>query len=156
MKRGLPFALVLLLSACAGSDEIMTALPPGYVDNAAEIVAQADWSSPETITMTLVNYEFQPSELTFHRDRPVRLVLVNPTTTDHSMVSEQFFKDIALKQVSGGGTAVAGPWLKKVVVPAGQTKEVWFVPARYGAYSFECDVTGHAAFGMSGLVNVVP
>ncbi len=148
--------VVLGLSACAGEDVVNTALPPGYLSAAPEIVAAADWSDPDTITVTLSNYEFTPSELTLHRDRATRLVLVNSTTKDHTMVAAQFFKEVAVRQLVGPTGAVPAPWVSKVVVPAGQTKEIWLVPAHYGAFRFECDVTGHSAFGMNGLINVIP
>ena len=148
--------LVLALAACAGNDAVSTALPPNYLRDAPEIVAAADWSAPDTITVTLANYRFDPSELTFHRDHPTRLVLVNPTTSDHSVVAPQFFKEVAVRQLVGPGGAVPAPWISKVVVPAGQTREIWLVAARYGAYRFESDVTGDSALGMNGLINVIP
>jgi uncharacterized cupredoxin-like copper-binding protein len=146
--------LFLGLGGCAGSDVTHASLPPNYLASAAQIVAAADWSSPETITVTMANFEFTPSELTLRRDRPTRLVFVNPTTKDHTVVADAFFREVATHKIVGSSGAAAAPWLSKMVVPAGQTKELWLVAARYGAYRFECDVTGHSAFGMSGLINV--
>ena len=120
------------------------------------MVAAADWSAPETIAVAITNYAYQPAELTLHRDRPTRLVLTNTTTTDHSIVAPQFFREVASKQLVGPDGTVAAPWITKVVVPAGQTREIWLLPAHYGAFRFECDVTGHSAFGENGLINVVP
>jgi uncharacterized cupredoxin-like copper-binding protein len=142
------------LSACAGSDVVDRLQPPGYVSDAADIAAQADWSAPETVTVQLSNYQFSPDELRFHRDRATRLVLVNVSDSDHTFVSKPFFSGIAVKQLLGPDQAIAAPWVEKVVVPAGQTKELWFVPVRYGAYKFECTVAGHATLGMTGLINV--
>ncbi|MDO8605896.1 MAG: hypothetical protein Q7R40_05130 [Phaeospirillum sp.] len=152
----LTLPVILGLSACAGSDAVSTALPPGYLSAAREIVAAADWSNPETVTVTLANYRFSPGEFDLHRDRPTRLVLVNPTATDHAMVAEQFFREVAVRQLVGPTGTTPAPWISKVVIPAGQTREIWLVPARYGAFRFKCDVTGHSAFGMNGLINVIP
>lgn len=157
MIRGVVLALSLLgLGACAGSDAVSTRLPPGFVSNAAEIVAGADWASPETVTVTISGHAFQPSELTFHRDRATRLVLVNATDSDHGIAARQFFADIAVESIRGGSQILRGPWIESLAVPAGQTKELWFVPARYGAYAFECSALGHPSLGERGLIDVVP
>lgn len=156
MKRLLaPLLLLPLLAACAGEDQISRYQPPGYLPNAAELSSQADWSTPDVVEVQLVNHAFVPNELTFHRNRPTRLILRNPSTSDHTFVSEQWFPTIAVRQLVGRDITATTPWVEKVVVPAGETKELWFVPARYGAYTFECTVTGHALLGMKGVVNVV-
>lgn len=151
MKRFVPW-LVLMLGACAGQDEIGRLQPAGYIPDAARMVAEANWSAPETISVTLADHAFSPDQLDFHRDRPTRLVLRNATDGDHSVVSPGFFQAIAVRQLGES----AGPYVEKIVVPAGQTKEMWFVPGRYGAWRFECDVTGHALLGEKGLVNIGP
>ncbi|MCR6633194.1 MAG: cupredoxin domain-containing protein [Magnetospirillum sp.] len=154
MKR---FAVILplLLAACAGEDQISRYQPRGYLAEASELSNQADWSAPDVVEVTLVNHAFVPDELTFHRNRPTRLVLRNQSTSDHTFVSEQWFPTIAVRQLVGRDVTATTPWVEKVVIPAGETKELWFVPARYGAYTFECTVPGHSLLGMKGVVNVV-
>lgn len=153
MKR-LALLLPLVLAACAGSDVVSHDQPVGYARNARQAVEQADWSAPRTIEMKLVNHAFVPDEITVKRGEPVRLVLVNPSSKDHTFVSKDFFKGIGVKQLIGPKGAEAGPWVEKVVVEEGTTKELWFVPLRYGSFQFECTVTGHALLGMKGVVNV--
>ena len=155
MKRLFAPLLLTVLAACAGEDQISRYQPAGYLPNAAELSSQADWSAPDTVEVQLVNHAFVPNELTFRRDRPTRLILRNPSKSDHTFVSEQFFPTIAVRQLVGQDITATTPWVEKVVVPAGETKELWFVPARYGAYTFECTVTGHALLGMKGIINVV-
>ncbi|WP_161539576.1 cupredoxin domain-containing protein [Paramagnetospirillum kuznetsovii] len=155
MRRFL-LALPFALAACAGSDVISPTLPPNYLSDAPRILAATDWSNPDSVTVTMTNFEFSPSELNLRRDRAVRLVFVNPSTKDHTVVSDQFFREVATRQVVGPNGATAAPWLSKLVVPSGETKEIWLVPARYGAYHFQCDVTGHSALGMNGIINVIP
>lgn len=149
-------ALALVLSACAGSDGVKTALPPNYLKDAPEIAAAADWSDPETVSITIGTYAFSPSEINLHRDRATKLVVSNPTTSDHALVSDQFFREVAVLQLVGPGGTTKAPWVSKVVIPAGQTREIWLVPARYGSYRYECDVTGHSSLGENGLINVIP
>jgi hypothetical protein len=153
--RRLSLLLVLALAACAGDDRYSRDQPIGYLPDAGAISSQADWSNPETVEVVLVNHAFVPNELTFRRDRPTRLVLKNQSGSDHTFVSGQFLKTIAVRQLVGRDVTATTPWVEKVVIPAGETKELWFVPARYGAFPFECTVTGHALLGMKGIVNVV-
>lgn len=154
MKRLLAL-LPLILAGCAGSDDISADQPIGFVKNAREVVEQSDWSNPQVVEIELANYAFRPDEFTVRRGHPVKLVLRNTSTKDHTFVSKPFFKGIAVKQVLSNQGAVAGPYVEKIVVEENATKEVWFVPTRYGAYQFECTVTGHAMLGMKGVVNVV-
>ncbi|MDA8232422.1 MAG: cupredoxin domain-containing protein [Magnetospirillum sp.] len=148
-------ALAVALAACAGTDELSRLQPPGYIADAQQLVARADWSAPEVVTVAISDYAFTPNELTFHRDRPARLVLKNTSDTDHTFVSKGFFQAIAVERVAGPEGEKSGPYVEKIVIPAGQTKELWFIPGRYGAWTFECTRPGHALLGMTGVVNVV-
>ncbi|BAE49593.1 hypothetical protein [Paramagnetospirillum magneticum] len=144
-----------LLAACAGSDSVSNRLPPGFVSNAAEIVAGADWAAPEEVRITIADHAFRPAEWVFHRDRATRLVLVNATESDHGLKARAFFTDIAVESVRGGGQVLKGPWIESLAIPAGETKELWFVPARFGSYSFECSAVGHPSLGERGVIDVV-
>ncbi len=99
---------------------------------------------------------YAPRRLEVERRADGSLVLANPTARDHAIVADQFFREVAVRQLVGPTGTTPAPWVSKVVVPAGQTREIWLVPARYGAYRFECDVTGHSALGENGLINVIP
>jgi uncharacterized cupredoxin-like copper-binding protein len=146
----------LLLAGCAASDTVSTLQPPGYLAKAPALVAAADWSAPDTVSLRLGANGFAPSELLFHRDRPTRLVIHNATTSDHDLEAEQFFRDIAVWRLTGPDGERTAPWVESIGLPAGQTREVWFIPARYGAYRFECSRLGHASLGERGLISVEP
>lgn len=154
MKRFL-WALPMVLAACAGEDVVSKRQPVGYLPDAIQLTAATNWRKPETIELDLVNHAFIPNEITVKRNKPYRLVLTNGSTSDHTFVSDGLFRSMAVRQlVSRAGTSTA-PWVEKITITAGETKELWFVPARYGAFPFECTVTGHALLGMKGVVNVV-
>lgn len=153
MKRFL-LALPILLAACAGEDLVSNRQPLGYLPDAAKLSSEADWHKPETVEIRLVNHAFVPNEFTVRRNKPFRLVLRNNSSSDHTFVSEGLFKSMAVRQLVGRGVTYTAPWVEKVTIPAGETKELWFVPARYGAFPFECTVAGHALLGMKGVVNV--
>jgi uncharacterized cupredoxin-like copper-binding protein len=145
-----------LLAACAPTDEVSRRLPPNYLANAAERVAAADWSDPETVTLTLGASGFVPAELTLRRDRPTRLVVVNASGADHELVAPEFFRDVAVERLSGPDGVTRAAWVSRVGLPAGQTREIWLIAARFGAYRFECGRLGHAALGERGLISVEP
>lgn len=147
--------LPLAVAACAGPDRVSHDQPPGYLKTAREVVAQADWSNPRVVEMDLVNHAFRPDELTFRRGEPVRLILRNTSTSDHTFVSEPFFRGIAVRKLVTPQETVEAPWVEKVSVEEGVVQELWFVPARFGAYRFECSVPGHSLLGMTGVINVV-
>lgn len=154
--RRLALLLSLLAAAgCAGPDKVSHVQPPGYLKTAREVVAQADWSHPRVVELELVNHAFRPDELTFRRGEPVRLILRNTSTSDHTFVSESFFKGIAVLKLVTPQQTVEAPWVEKVTVEDGVVQELWFVPARYGSYRFECTMPGHALLGMTGIINVV-
>lgn len=155
MKRLALLFPLLAAAACAGPDKVSHHQPPGFLKNAREVVAQADWSNPRVVELELVNHAFRPDELTFRRGEPVRLILRNTSTSDHTFVSEPFFKGIAVLKLVTPQQTVEAPWVEKVSVEDGVVQELWFVPARYGAYRFECSVPGHALLGMTGVINVV-
>lgn len=154
MMKRFALALPLLLAACAGDDAVSRYQPMGFVADAERISAEADWNAAQIIELQLVNHAFVPNEFSVRRNKPVRLMLRNTSKSDHTFVSTPFFKGIAVRQLVGSGVTYTTAWVEKVVVPAGETKELWFVPTRYGAYPFECTVTGHSLLGMKGVVTV--
>ncbi len=148
--------LTLALAACGGGgDQLGSLAPANGLPDAPRLVAEADWSAPELVTVVLADHAFRPDALVFHRDHPTRLVLQNTTDSDHTFVSTGFFQSIAVAQLVSNGTSTAGPYVESVSLPAGQTKEMWFIPARYGAWTFSCEILGHALRGETGTVNVV-
>ena len=146
----------LPLAACgAGEDKVSQLAPAEGLSNAPQMVAQADWSAPEEVRVTLSDYVFTPDHLVFHRDHPTRLILQNSSDGDHSFIAEGFLHSIAVGQITGPNGVENAPWVEKIAVPAGSTRELWFIPGRYGAWNFECGMPGHALLGMKGVVDVV-
>lgn len=154
MTRYLLALPLLALAACAPEDKVSDRQPPGYLPNAAELSNEVNWRRPETIEIELVNHAFVPNEFTVRRNKPYRLVLKNTSTSDHTFVSDGLFKSMAVRQLVGRGVTWTKPWVEKITITAGETKELWFVPARFGAFPFECTVIGHSTLGMKGVVNV--
>jgi uncharacterized cupredoxin-like copper-binding protein len=156
MRRRTFFLLpVLLVAACAGQDTIGKLQPSGYLQNAEQIVAQTDWSNPETTTVILTNHAFTPNVLKFPRNRALRLVLENHSNSDHTFEAEQWFKTIAAKAIVSPVGTEDGFYLERIVVPPRSRKELLFVQVRVGHYPFHCDIPGHSLLGMKGAIDVI-
>lgn len=146
---------LLLLAACAGQDSIGKLQPSGYVRDAEKIVAETDWSNPETITVVMTDNSFRPNVLAFPRNRALRLVIDNQTYSDHTFEAPEWFKTIAAKAIVGPAGTVEGQYLERLVIPLRTRKELLFVQVRVGHYSFHCDVTGHSLLGEKGAIDVI-
>ena len=144
---------VLLLAGCANT-ELTQRPPPGYVGDVASRVSAVNWEQAKPMTVRLDEYSFQPERLSFDQGTPYRLSLENVGKKSHTFTSEGFFKAIAARRVTTPQNAVETPALVNLVVPAGETYVVEFVPVQAGTYPLTCEEPLHTAFGMSGTITV--
>ncbi len=152
--RGVVAALIVSLAGCAGGDVVLPAAPEGYLQNPAAYLSAADWSEATTIDVELDEYRFRPAETEFIAGRPYRLVLRNSGTSDHTFVSEGFFKAIAAQQLTSEDGSASRPILARIQVPAGGRRELTFVPVTRGVYDLECSVFLHETLGMAGQIAI--
>lgn len=147
------FLTVLLISACANT-ELAQRPPPGYVGDVASRVSAVNWEQARPVTVRLDEYAFQPDRLSFDRGTPYRLSLENVGKKAHTFTSEGFFKAVAARRVTTPQNVVDTPALVNLVVPAGETYVVEFVPVQAGTYPLTCEEPLHTTFGMSGTIAV--
>jgi uncharacterized cupredoxin-like copper-binding protein len=145
------------LAGCAiGTGDVISDKPgPGYVQDAAERVAAADWSKARDVTIVLSEYKFAPADPMFQADRPYRLILRNTGERSHTFVSEGFFKAIAAQKLVSATGSVATPAVEAIELAAGEEKQLYFVPVERGTYPLECSVFLHDAFGMEGEITIL-
>ncbi|MFN3480290.1 MAG: cupredoxin domain-containing protein [Thermodesulfovibrionales bacterium] len=139
---------LLLLSLITGCAEIQ------YVKDAPEKVKAADWSKMQTITVSLTEYKFTPSELSFRKDIPYRLILKNEGREKHYFVSEGFFRAIALRKVQTSDGEIKAPYITAVEVYPEKSVEIYFIPDKLGTYDLICTIEGHADKGMRGKIEI--
>ncbi len=137
---------------CAGAQDVFGDPGAGYVGDARERVASADWPRAETPTVVLSEYAFSPGTLTFRAGTPYRLRIENGGDSTHFFVSDGFFKAIAPGRLITRSGETAQPALKSIALAPGEAKTLEFVPVRTGAYELECTAPLHAAFGMHGTI----
>lgn len=146
--KGIYLIPLVLLSLSTGCAEIQ------YVKDASEKVKVADWSKMQTITVSLTEYKFTPSELSFKKNIPYRLILKNEGKEKHYFVSESFFRSIALRKVQTTDGEVKAPYITAVEVYPEKSIEIYFVPDKAGTYDLICTIEGHAEKGMKGKIEI--
>jgi plastocyanin len=105
-----------------------------------------DWANAETVTVTMVNYEFIPDRLSFRRGVLYRLRLENHGSSIHDFSAPAFFKTIELKNPEVLAYAT------RVVVRPNEAKDMYFVATRVGSYELAC--ADHDWAGMTGRISV--
>ena len=120
----------------------------------AEVLAGADWSKMETITVTLTEYAFSPSPVVLKEGIPTKLVLKNAGKEAHYFVAEKFFTAIATRKIQGSDGEVKAPYFTAVEVYPGKTLEWFLVPTQKGTFDLLCTIKGHAEHGMKGMIEV--
>lgn len=117
----------------------------------AGLGAAAGPSDPLEIRIRYSRY--LPAEITVDVGRQVTLVIRNDDPIDH----EWIVGDEALHERHRTGTEpVHDARPTEVTVPALESRETTVVFATPGRYRFVCHLPGHEAFGMVGVVTVVP
>ena len=143
----------LILAGCVRED-VFRESGTGYVENSAQLVAAADWSRAEAVTITLSEFSFSPANLTFAAGSPYRLLIRNNGNIQHLFVADGFFKGIAAQRLKTPDGDVEAPYLATIAVPPSAEKELTFVAVTSGTYHLECSLPFHATFGMEGEIAI--
>ena len=146
-------AMLIFLVGCTAHD-VHATNASGYLADAADQVAAADWSKAEMIEIDMSEFSFAPDRLHFSKGQPYRLHLVNTGFEPHTFTSEPFFKAIAVQKLTSDVQDVASPRLKSIGVAAGEAKDLYFVAVTSGTYLFDCSEPLHHTFGMTGTILV--
>lgn len=130
--------------------------PTNYVGDAADIVKMTDWDDMETVEVSLTEFAFTPSTLTFTSGKPYKLIIKNDGEAKHYFVSDQFFRAIATRKVQGSDGEIKAPYFSALELFPGKELELYFVPVKKGTYSdLLCTIKGHAEEGMVGEIIII-
>jgi len=149
MRKNLHVGIAVLVAAMAGVS-VGAEIPSEF----SRVLAAADWSRMETVTVTFSEYAFSPSPVVFREGVPTKLVLRNAGKEHHYFVSEGFFNNVATRNVQSSDGEVKAPRFTAVEVYAGKTMEWFLIPMKKGTFDLLCTVKGHAAHGMKGTIEV--
>jgi uncharacterized cupredoxin-like copper-binding protein len=152
--RFLSLVILIGLAGCTGGDVLLSEPPPDYLQDAGARVAAADWSETEKVMLELSEFRFEPAALVFREGVPTALTLRNLGDRTHTFRSVGFFKAIAAQKLVSADGEIADPYPETIEVPAGETKQLHFVPVTKGSYPLECSIPLHAVFGMEGQITI--
>jgi len=107
--------------------------------------AAAFAQQPQTVEITLSNFDFTPSTIQLHAGQPVTLHLVNSAHGGHNFAAPEFFAAAA---------NVSGPVTRGTVELHGNQSVDITLPPAAGRYHLRCTHTMHTAFGMTGEIVV--
>ncbi|MEQ9326587.1 MAG: hypothetical protein RJQ21_04750 [Rhodospirillales bacterium] len=159
MKARLALAaagLALLLAGCENTDVLdVNEARPYPLEDPAAIVAKANWDDAQEVKVTLgADYAIDPAYISLELGKPYKLVVRNFNWTDQSLVSDEFFKTIAIKEVSTGDFTFQLPNLDEMVIPSGEIREMSFVPTLRGIYNVTGRFTVYTSLGFVGRIEV--
>ena len=109
--------------------------------------ADVDWSTARLVTLTAVEYAFQPSHVVLRRDTAYRLHIENRGRELHELTAPDFFKSVELRNPEA-----LNPEHSELVLQPGEQKDLYFATLRPGHYDMWC--ADHDWAGMTGDITV--
>jgi len=109
--------------------------------------AEVDWSTAQPVSLTAVEYAFEPSQLIFRHDVAYRLQIENHGRELHELTAPDFFKAAELRNPE-----VLNPEHTEIVLRPGEQKNLYFVALRPGHYDMWC--ADHDWAGMTGAITI--
>ena len=140
-------ALALLLSSPSMAAD-------DYIRDQVERVKAADWAGMETITVSIDEHNYTPSDLRFKAGKPYRLQLRNVGKKDHYFIAETFFRAVAWRKAMVEKAAeVKAPYFSAFeILKGGGQVDLYFIPVTRGKYEVHCSIDDHKEQGMHGTL----
>lgn len=156
MQKTLMLAVVLTVCSVLTGGGVLAGGGSDYVTNYKEIVKDADWKKMKTVTVTLGEYEYSPSEVVFKAGQPYKLELINRGKKKHYYTAPEFFKAIATRKVqSNTDGEVKAPYFTDLEMMAeGGQLDLYFVPVKKGTYEVWCPIEDHRDLGSEGTITI--
>ena len=106
-------------------------------------------TAPQTLTVEMSNFKFNPSVLTLTRGHSYVLHFVNSASGGHDFVAKEFFASATIAPEDRSK-------LKKgeVELSGGESADVHLVATTPGTYKSHCSHFMHSSFGMTGQIVV--
>ncbi|MCB1908603.1 MAG: cupredoxin domain-containing protein [Rhodocyclaceae bacterium] len=155
MKSTLSAVLATALAGFAFAPIPSTAAE-AYIENADEIVKQADWNAMETVTVVFEEHGYTPDVIRFKAGTPYKLALHNRADKNHYFTAPEFFRSIATRKAMVDGQAeIKAPYFKAIeVLKEGGKIDLYFVPVERGSFEVYCTIDDHRENGMEGQIVV--
>jgi uncharacterized cupredoxin-like copper-binding protein len=111
--------------------------------------------APQTVTIQLSEYKYEPARVEFQNGKPVELRLVNSGKVLHEFVTDMLLDLTVDLETRDAIAMVQG--VEELEIPAGATVVLRFTPKKAGEFSFRCDAeqpVSHHENGMKGTLVV--
>jgi uncharacterized cupredoxin-like copper-binding protein len=109
--------------------------------------ADIDWSRALLVTLTTVEYAFEPHHLTFRHDVAYRLHVENHGRELHELTAPDFFEAVELRNPEALNREHT-----EIVLQPNEQKDLYFLALRPGHYDMRC--ADHDWAGMTGDITV--
>jgi uncharacterized cupredoxin-like copper-binding protein len=109
--------------------------------------AVVDWTQAQLVTVTTLEYRFEPNRLGFRRDVPYDLRVVNRGSELHEFTAPAFFQ-----AVEPGNSEALDSRHAELVVRPGETKDLYFIARAPGHFPLSC--ADHDWAGMTGEITI--
>ena len=109
--------------------------------------AGVDWSKAQLVTLTTVEYAFEPNHLILRRDIAYRLHVENHGRELHELTAPDFFKSLELRNPDALNREHT-----EIVLQPSEQKDLYFVTLRSGHHDMWC--ADHDWAGMTGDITV--
>jgi len=109
--------------------------------------AEVDWSAALPVSLTTVDYAFEPSHLVFRHDFAYRLHIENHGHELHELTAPDFFNAVELRN-----PAVLNRERTEIVLEPNAHKDLYFLALQPGHYNIWC--ADHDWAGMTGAITV--
>jgi uncharacterized cupredoxin-like copper-binding protein len=111
--------------------------------------------APQTVTVRLSEYKYEPARVEIQSGKLVELRLVNSGKVLHEFVTDML-SDVMV-DLEAGKTVALVRGIEELEIPAGATVVLRFTPKQAGSYTFRCDAeepVSHHDEGMKGTMIV--
>ncbi len=124
----------------------------GYVEDPKGKTGAVDWNGAEKLVMYFSSYKLQPNKIAFKAGEAYEMRLVNEEKKPHSFKAAQFFRAIAVHNITllgKDGLVVNNPRIERISLPPGAVVQLHFVAVKKGEFEISCDEPVHATQGMT-------
>ena len=152
MKKSLiSLALVSLFT-----QQPLWAADPDFVTDGAAIVKAADWNKMETVTVTMEEHHYSPTDLKLKAGQPYKIELKNIGEKDHYFTAPKFFKSLAWRKLMVNKNAeIKVDYVNATeVLKKGGQLDLYVIPVNKGTYEVYCTIDDHREKGMEGKITI--
>ena len=149
-------AATLLLAGCENANILGdNAVNAGYIADQQSVVEKANWDEVEEIKVTLhADHSIDPAYISLENGKPYKLSIRNFNWTTQSFAAKDFYKTIAVREVTSSDDSFEFARLDEIIIPSGETREISFVPTKRGVYEVTGRFVFYTSLGFVGRIEV--